>query len=257
MFKVKKKNLILVSGICLFVLLVCLLVPSLRTPFLSILKLPLKLSTLIQQEFRAMIFYHSNFVQSAKLRKENDFLNSKLNAEQEIILENERLKKLLSFKDNAPYKLIAAKVIARSPDSWTSSLIIDKGTSSGIKRGMVVVNYLGLVGKVAQTQSSTSRVSLLSDPSLSVSAIVQRSRQEGLISGTLGSYLIMKYLPEDADINLNDTIISSGLNDVYPKGLPIGTVVEIGKEYSGLSRYAIVKPAVNLSDIEEVLIIIL
>lgn len=204
-----------------------------------------------------MIFYHSNFVQNARLKNETDFLKNKLNAEQEIILENTRLKNLLSFKQNSPYKLIAAKVIARSPDSWTSSVIIDKGTSSGITRGMVVVNYLGMVGKVTQTQRSTSRVSLLSDPSLSVSAIVQRSRQEGLVSGTLGSLLIMKYLPEDADINLNDTVVTSGLNDVYPKGLLIGTVVDIGKEYSGLSRYAIIKPAVNLSNIEEVLIIIL
>lgn len=204
-----------------------------------------------------MIFYHSNFVWNSRLKNETEFLKNKLNDEQEIILENVRLKNLLSFKQNSPYKLIAAKVIARSPDSWASSVIIDKGASSGITRGMVVVNYLGMVGKVTQTQRATSRVSLLSDPSLSVSAIVQRSRQEGLVSGTLGSLLVMKYLPEDADINLNDTVVSSGLNDVYPKGLLIGTVVDIGKEYSGLSRYAIIKPAVNLSNIEEVLIIIL
>ncbi len=85
--------------------------------------------------------------------------------------------------------------------------------------------------------------------------MLQRSRQEGLISGTLGNYLIMRYLPEDVDAKPGDIIITSGLNVMYPKGLLIGTVSEINKEFSGLSRYAIVKPAVKLSGIEEVLII--
>ena len=66
----------------------------------------------------------------------------------------------------------------------------------------------------------------------------------------------MKYLPDDADIKLQDVIVSSGLNDTYPKGLLIGTVIDIGKEFSGLSRYCLIKPAVNLSNLEEVLIVI-
>jgi rod shape-determining protein MreC len=66
----------------------------------------------------------------------------------------------------------------------------------------------------------------------------------------------MKYLPEDADIKLQDTIVTSGLNNNYPKGLFIGSVIDIGKDFSGLSRYAVIKPAVNLSNIEEVLVIV-
>jgi rod shape-determining protein MreC len=97
---------------------------------------------------------------------------------------------------------------------------------------------------------------LISDPNLGVSALVQRSRQEGLVSGTLGTYLTMRYLPKDADIKIQDVIVSSGLNEVYPKGLLIGTVIDIGKEFSGLSRFATIKPAIDLSNIEEVLIII-
>jgi len=65
----------------------------------------------------------------------------------------------------------------------------------------------------------------------------------------------MKYLPEDADIKLKDTIVTSGLNDTYPKGLLIGTVIDIGKEFSGLSRFAVIKPAINFSSIEEILIV--
>jgi rod shape-determining protein MreC len=91
---------------------------------------------------------------------------------------------------------------------------------------------------------------------MAVSAIVQRSRQEGLISGTLGSSLIMRYLPKDCDIKVSDAIITSGLTENYPKGLLIGRVTDIGEEFSGLSRYAIVRPAVNLATIEEVLVIV-
>jgi rod shape-determining protein MreC len=85
---------------------------------------------------------------------------------------------------------------------------------------------------------------------------VQRSRQEGLVTGTLGGNLIMRYLPEEPDIQVSDTIITSGLNGFYPKGLLIGTVIDVGKEFSGLSHYALVKPEAKLSNIEEVLIII-
>lgn len=121
---------------------------------------------------------------------------------------------------------------------------------------MAAVTFLGLVGRISEAQEFTSKVMLITDPNIGISAIDQRSRQEGLVSGTLGSNLIMRYLPEEPDIKINDTVITSGLNSAYPKGSFIGTVVAIGKEFSGLSSYAIIKPAVNLSDIEEVLIII-
>lgn len=185
-----------------------------------------------------------------------DLLKNKLNAREEIYLENARLKSLLYFKQKSPYKLIAARVIARSADSWSSSVIIDKGKYNGIKRGMAVITYLGLAGRVIETQEFTSKILLINDPNLGVSSLVQRSRQEGLICGTLGTHLIMRYLPEESDIRIQDVIITSGLNETYPKGLLIGAVVGIGKEFSGLSRFAIIKPAVNLSNIEEVLIII-
>jgi rod shape-determining protein MreC len=254
--KFKKKNLIFFS-ILLFLLVLAFSSTSyIRSPLLNILKYPLSLLTLIQREAGAIIFYHRNFIQKEKLRKDIDLLRNRLNAKAEIYLENARLKNLLYFKQRSPYKLIAARVIARSPDSWSSSIIVDKGRYNGIKRAMPVITYLGLAGRVIETQEFTSKILLINDPNLGISAIVQRSRQEGLVSGTLGTNLIMRYLPEESDIRIQDVIITSGLNQMYPKGLLIGTVIGIGKEFSGLSRYAIIKPAVNLSNIEEVLIII-
>jgi len=255
-FKFKKKSLIYAAISVSFLLLLSGLIPTLRTPAFKILKYPLGLFTLIRNEVKGVIFYHRNFVQNEKLKKEIDFLRQKLNTANEIYLENRRLKNLLSFKQKTPYKVLSARVIGRSADNWSSIVIIDKGSYHGIKRGFVVINYLGLVGRVIETGDSTSKIMLINDPSLGVSSIVQRSRQEGLVAGTLGRSLIMKYLPKDADIRVCDLIITSGLTEAYPKGLLIGSVVNIGEEFSGLSRYAIIKPAVNLSSIEEVLIII-
>jgi len=208
------------------------------------------------REAGGIIFYHHNMAQNERLRKEINFLKQKLNTTSEVYLENKRLKSLVSFKQKTPYRVVPARVIGRSADNWSSIVIIDKGSYNGIRRGFVAINYLGLVGRVIEVGDTASKIMLINDPSIGVSSVVQRSRQEGLVSGTLGRSLIMKYLPKDADIQPSDTIVTSGLTSAYPKGLLIGTVVSIGEEFSGLSRYAIIMPAVNLSSIEEVLIII-
>lgn len=256
MFKFKNKSLIS-SFIFVFLLLsLSSLIPSIRRPLLNIFRFPLSVLTLIRKEIGGLIFYHRNLVQNEKLREQVDILRKKLNDTTEAYQENIRLKELLSFKTDAPYKVIAARVIGRDPSNWSSAIIIDKGSESGIKKGFVSITFLGLVGRVIEVSNSTSKIILLNDPSLGVSAIIQRSRQEGLISGSLGGSLIMKYLPKESDIKVSDTVITSGLTEVYPKSLLIGTVTDIGEEFSGLSRYAVVKSAVDFSSLEEVLVVI-
>lgn len=256
MFKFKKKSLI--SSLVLVALLLSLssFIPSIRRPLLNIFRYPLTLLTLMRREIGGLIFYHRNLVQSEKLKEQIDFLNKKLNDTTEVYQENIRLKDLLSFKTDTPYKVIAARVIGRDPSNWSSAVIIDKGSDSGIKKGFVSINFLGLVGRVIEVSNAASKIILLNDPSLSVSAVIQRSRQEGLVCGSLGGSLIMKYLPKESDIKVSDTVVTSGLTDAYPKGLLIGTVTDIGDEFSGLSRFAVLKPTVDFSSLEEVLVII-
>ena len=254
--KLQKKNLIRICIISLPVLFLAASVSSFGPVLTDILKNPFTLLTAMQREAGAIIFFQRNSTQNERLTKEVDFLKSKLVSQQELYLENDRLRKLLSFKQREQFKVIPAKVIARSPDSWSSSIIIDRGRNSGIKTGMVVINFLGLIGKVIDTQEYTSKVLLVTDPGFAVSALIQRSREEGLICGTLGSNLIMRYLPEDPDIKLQDEVVTSGLSHSTPKGLLIGSIIGLGREFSGLSRYCLVKPAVDLSNIEEVLIIV-
>lgn len=256
MFKFKKKNLICFVAIVLLLLFLSASIHSLRQITLNSLKFPVVLLNLIRRELGGIIFYHRNFIQREKLNQEIDVLKYKLNALEETELENQRFREILAFKKSSSYKVIAANVIGRSPDNWASVIIADKGSSHGVKRGMVVSTFLGLAGRVIETTANTSKIMLINDSNLSVSAVVQRSRQEGLITGTFGNNLIMKYLPKDAEIRVSDIVITSGLTDMYPKGLLIGTVMELGDEFSGLTRYAVIKPIVDLANLEEVLIII-
>lgn len=256
MFTFKKKHIIRVFlSLVVFVFLVTAL-PVTRGPFLDVLKVPLNVLTFCGRETGALIFFHKNYIALGRLQNEVNLLKQKLNSSREVFLENARLKEILDFRQRSVYRLVAARVIGHSPDSWSSLVIIDKGRYHGIEKGMAVVNYLGLLGKVVEAAQYSSKVMLINDANLAISGMVQRSRQEGLVGGTLGTYLIMKYLPEEPDIQIRDLIVTSGLNRSYPKGLLIGTVVDIGVEFSGLSRYAIIKPAANLSNIEEVLVII-
>lgn len=254
MFKYKKNLNILV--VVFIVLFFSSLIPALRNPLIIALKYPLKIFSFIGYEIKGIIFYHRNFRENEEFKKEIGLLKQNINTLNEVSFENDRLSKLLSFKERADFKVIAAKVIGYSPDNWSSVIIIDKGRANGIKRGHVVISYSGLVGRVIECADSTSKIMLVNDSNFGVSAIVQRSRQEGLVAGALGNYLVMKYLPKDSDIKVSDVIVTSGLTDNYPKGLIIGTVTDVGDEFSGLSRYVNIKPAVNLSSIEEILVII-
>jgi len=256
-FAFKKKSLIYVALAVILLLLAANFTPALRTPLLNTLKYPLVLFSAFGREIGGVIFYHRNMVENTRLKNELYFFKQKITALNEIYLENKRLKDLLSFKQKSSYKIVAAaRVIGRSADNWSSVIIIDKGSWHGIRRGMVAVTYLGLAGRVIETTTLTSKVMLVNDPNLGVSALIQRSRQEGLVSGTLGSSLIMRYLSNDADVKVSDIIITSGLTEAYPKGILIGRVVEVGEEFSGLSRYCVIRPAVNTANIEELLIII-
>lgn len=211
---------------------------------------------LFKRELSGIIFYHRNLVQAEKLNGEVGALRCQLFNLQELNQENIRLRGLLNFKQKSSLSLIPVRVIARSLEAWSSSVIIDKGRNNRIKPGMAVIDLRGLVGRVVESADNSSKVLLINDPNQGISSIVQRSRQEGLVNGTLGANLIMRYLPEDAQISIGDLIITSGLSQIYPKGLLIGKVISMGSDFSGINRFAVVKPAAELASIEEVLVVV-
>jgi len=210
---------------------------------------------MIGKEINGILFYHRNYIDRDKLTQRIDRLTSQLVAMNDLSAENTRLTKILSFVQQLPYKVVAARVIGRDPSNWSSTVIINKGSLCGVRKGASVVSYLGLVGRIIDVQLTSATVILINDPNVSVSARLLRSRQEGLACGSLGGTLLLKLLPKDCDIIVGDAVVSSGLTSIYPKGILIGTVSAIARDFSGLSMYALVKPAVDLASLEEVLII--
>jgi len=255
-FKLSRKVLINASIIVCALLLISSFLSCLKNSAQNLSKPHLSIIGLLKREISGIIFYHRNMIMAEKLKNNYDLLRLRFSDLSELYQENNRLKNLLSFKQKSNLRLVAARVIARAPDSWSSSAIIDKGRNQGIRRGMAVINSQGLVGNVIESLDNASKILLINDPNLGISSIIQRSRQEGLVNGTLGTNLIMRYLPEEAQIAPGDAVVTSELSQIYPKGLLVGKVVNIGKEFSGLNRYAIIKPAADLANIEEVLVII-
>lgn len=172
---------------------------------------------------------------------------------EEVRLENKRLRGLLGFKQGVRKSSIPALVIGRDPNNWSSVVFVDKGRDDGITKDTVVISGGGLAGRVRESAKTMAKVMLINDIDSKVGAIVQRSREQGLVVGTLEGNCKLIYLSLDSDIKKGDKILTSGMGSVYPKAILIGRVTEVAKEKGRLYKYAIVEPSSNLSKIEEVL----
>lgn len=189
-----------------------------------------------------------------ELKKELSQREVKLVQDEELLKENQRLRKLLSFKKSSNLSLVAASVIARDPSNWSSSIIIDRGKKDLIKEGQIVITPLGLVGRVLEVGRTTSKVILVNDANFSIAALVQRNREEGILKGTLSGRCQVSFLSSQSDIRLGDLAVTSGLGGNSPKGILIGHIIEL--EGEGLYRRCYLKPSVRLSTLEEVLVIV-
>lgn len=195
------------------------------------------------------------------LRIENENLHqSNLNVT-EIMAENARLRGMLEYKKGAPqFDLVTAAVVGRDPGSWTSTIIINRGTADGIAKDMPVVTPQGLVGSVVSVYANVAKVNLILDPRSAVGALVQRpeSRVAAIVEGHSATPLAprMVNIARDADVIKGDKLITSGFGGIYPKGLLIGEVVDLVNEEGGLLKYAVLNPAVDFDRLEEVSIIL-
>ncbi len=195
-----------------------------------------------------------------KLREKNRELveqlagvNADLVNARELKEENKRLLALLRLKQGSEFKTIAARVIGRDPSHWSLFIMLNRGERDGVFEDSALLSPEGLVGKVVSAGPHSSRAILLTDRQSRVSALNQRTRDVGLIEGTGSSLLKMTFLDRSADIQVGDTIVSSGLGEVYPKGISIGRVQLVEEDASHLGLLAVVKPLVSFAKLEEVL----
>jgi len=197
--------------------------------------------------------------QNKELNQKIDELQGRLQDFEECRLENERLKKLLVFQTTAhDLKFTAAEVISRDPGNWFKTINVDKGSRQGIQVNMTALLPEGLVGRVVKVSNETAEIMLITDPRSAVSSFIQESRSPGILEGTADTLtrLRMVYIPYDAVVSKEQVIITSGLGSLFPKGIPIGKILEAKKDPTGLYYNATVQPFVDFNRIEEVLIII-
>ena len=180
-------------------------------------------------------------------------LESRLIHLDEALRENERLEKLLAFKKSIAEKAIAARVIGWDPSPWRRTVILDKGKKQGLKKNMAVVVPAGLVGRIVEVGGSTSRAILLTDPDARVSVLADQSRAQGVIMGDGSPQLKIGYLDLNGGVAVEETVLTSGVGGLFPKGLRIGKITSLGKEINGLQLMARVQPFVSFSKLEEVL----
>jgi rod shape-determining protein MreC len=190
-----------------------------------------------------------------RLRSRITFLTSKIKEMNAVAEENNRLNDLLGFKKSAPYAMVPAQVIGRDPSNWSNSLIIDKGSVHGIKRNSAVLSVAGLVGRTTDVGRYSSKVLLISDPNSKVGVVIQKNRQGGILTGRPDGKCRMIYIALDSDVAIGDKVITAGFGGIFPKNVLAGSVAGIDKEPGRLYKYAVVKPAQDLSKIEEVLCI--
>jgi rod shape-determining protein MreC len=193
--------------------------------------------------------------QNEELRDQLQELEAERNRLLEAQATNNRLRELLELRSQLSSQSIAATVIASSASTWFRSLILNKGSSDGVRKGMAVVSPTGVVGQVVAVTSGSAKVLLVTDPSSGVDVIVQRTRSRGIVSGSLDDGPVMKYVQRSEDIQEGDRLVTSGLGGVFPKGLFVGTVDEVRKRSFGMFQYVGVSLAADLSRMEEVLVV--
>lgn len=189
------------------------------------------------------------------LKAENDDLKAQVARLTEYEDEANTLTDLLQLRNQYSLDSMAARVIARSTDSWSSTITIDKGTTSGIQTGMPVMTSTGVVGQVSECGPTTATVRLITDESSGVSAKVQSSGAQGQLQGSADGTLHLNLIRTDQQVSTGDSVVTSGLGGVYPKGLPVGTVSNVTKSSGSLYYDITVEPLASVGSLEEVLVI--
>ena len=192
-----------------------------------------------------------------KLRRENEQSRVLAMQAQEALRENERLRHLVGWQKQTPWKLQLANVILREPANWWRTVQINRGSRDGLRVDLPVLTPEGLVGRISQVGPFRSQVVLLGDPSCRVSALIQETRDTGVISsGSAGprdySLVDLGFLPNNSNLKPGQAVVTSGLGGIFPKGIPVGKLVDFHSAESGLYTEARVKLVANLSALEEV-----
>ncbi|MDZ7332172.1 MAG: rod shape-determining protein MreC [candidate division KSB1 bacterium] len=208
-----------------------------------------------QERWDSVKSYYDLKQKNEQLLLENTRLSLENSQMAEIKLENERLRELIAFKVRTPWRLIPARIVVKGQRGPITAIVLNVGTHHGVTKNMALVTGEGLVGRIYQAGPDQSIGHILLDRNFRVSAKIQRSRVDGIVSWEGGELCRLNDVPKRADVQLGDAVITSGYSEIFPAGIPIGTIVNIHDSPRALFLQIELKPSVDFQKLEEVFVV--
>lgn len=190
------------------------------------------------------------------LKSNNNELQARLEKMNELLIENDRLRNLLSFKEQTDMNLVAAEVIGRDLVTDHNTITINKGLKDGLKAGQAVITTGGVLGYIFKPEPFTAHVMLITDRYAVVDGIVQRTRAHGIVEGKSQSSCALKYVEKTEDVKQGDLVVTGGLDNIFPKGFPVATVESVERKTFSVSLNVELRPVVDPYKVEEVFIVL-
>jgi rod shape-determining protein MreC len=209
----------------------------------------------VQGTFQQYVFLVNLEKENRALKKRIAELQEENHRIREMELANERLRRLLSFREKNSPTMIGAEVIGRDPSSWFKSITIDKGERDGVKKGMAVISPAGVIGQILKTAPDYATVLLITDYNSAIDSIVERTRAKAIVEGKGENRCQLKYLLRSEEVALGDVVVTSGLGGNFPKGLMVGEIKKVDKKGHGVFQFAELIPSVDMTQLEEVFVI--
>jgi rod shape-determining protein MreC len=192
--------------------------------------------------------------ENRRLQEQADALALKAQVAEESRQELARLRELLDLRDSVPWTTVAARVIARGVDGSARIVTLDRGSRDGVRLNQPVLTARGIVGRVIEAAPGACKVQSILDPNSGVAGLIQRTRVQGMVVGAGERGCRMEYVSELSNVEVGDVVVTSGLDQIYPKGYTIGVVASIG-EGEGLTKLVELRPEVDFRRLEEVLVV--
>jgi rod shape-determining protein MreC len=260
-----EKNKVAIALLALFLLLFWFVTIQVKAGRFTVLEKPvLAVSGFVERTitgvYRAVAGVGNGYLFLVRTERENRRLRSEVGQlrlenqiTNELLSENERLRAALGFRKLNPPSSVVVQVIGKESSPSSSTITVNKGSADGLSRDLPVVTPDGVVGRVHAVLSGTARVQLLTDPGSTIAVRVQRNREEGLLEGKLDR-CALKYVSFYVDVQEGDLLVTSGLDGIYPKGLPVATVTKVRKHEASSFQTVYAEPVVRISRLEEALV---
>lgn len=209
----------------------------------------------IERLWRKYFYLKGLYDENQYLRREVAHLQLQAWKAQEIAAENRRFSELLHLKEQLPYRAEGARVVIKKPSFFSHSIFIDKGYNYGLEKNTPVVSIEGVVGRVISVGQTLAEAQLITNVGAAANAVIEGRGVQGVINGTGEEWLALRYVGSEAKIEVGDRVVTFGMDGTYPKGLPIGTVMEVRPSSTTIYKDIKVKPAIDVWRLQDVLLL--